>query len=57
MAGSGCSSPTDIDAAFAAAVSGTLRRMALDDGLRVDGRGLVDLRPVFCEVRRLGFGV
>ena len=50
VAGSGCASPTDIDAALAAVISETMRQMALDDGLRVDGRGLIDLRPVFCEV-------
>ena len=43
--------PADIDAAFSQLVADVLRTMALDEGLRADGRGLLDLRPVFCEVR------
>ncbi len=41
----------DIDAAFSQLVANALRDMALDEGIRADGRGLLDLRPVFCEVK------
>ena len=50
MTGSGCVAPADIDAAFSQLIADTLRTMALDEGMRTDGRGLSDLRPVFCEV-------
>ena len=43
--------PADIDAAFSQLVADTLRTMALDEGVRADGRGLLDLRSVFCEAR------
>jgi len=48
--GSGCVAPADIDAAFSQLIANTLRMMALDEGVRADGRGLSDLRSVFCEV-------
>lgn len=51
MPGSGCVAPADIDAAFSLLVADVLRTMALDEGVRADGRGLLDLRPVFCEVQ------
>ncbi len=48
--GSGCVAPADIDAAFSKLIADTLRTMALDEGVRADGRGVSDLRSVFCEV-------
>lgn len=49
--GSGCASPADFDAGIAALVGEAVRDMAVSEGLRPDGRGLTDLRPVHCEVR------
>ncbi len=49
--GSGCASPADFDAGIAVLVGEAVRDMAVSEGLRPDGRGLTDLRPVHCEVR------
>ena len=56
VVGSGCVAPADLDAAFSQLVAHTLRDMALDEGMRADGRGLLDLRPVFCEVSTAACG-
>ncbi|KAL4429595.1 hypothetical protein ABPG77_008644 [Micractinium sp. CCAP 211/92] len=48
--GSGCVSPADLEHAFSAVLAATLRRLALEEGWRCDGRGPIDLRPVHCEV-------
>eukprot|EP00887_Chlorella_sp_A99_P006254 scaffold3.g6254.t1 len=48
--GSGCVSQSDLDHAFAAVVGRLLREMALEEGLRCDGRGLLDVRPIHCEL-------
>ena len=50
MPGSGCVAPADIDAALSQLTADTLRTMALDEGMRADGRGFLDLRSMFCEV-------
>lgn len=50
LRGSGCASPADLDAGIAALVSEAVRDMAVAEGLRPDGRGLTDLRPLHCEV-------
>ncbi|KAK9811328.1 hypothetical protein WJX72_001896 [[Myrmecia] bisecta] len=50
LRGSGCASPADIDHAWAALEAAVVRDMALADNVRVDGRGLVDLRPLYCQV-------
>ncbi len=50
LPGSGCVSPADLDHAFGALLSATMRRLALEEGWRCDGRGPIDLRPVHCEV-------
>ena len=50
MAGSGCVSPSDLEHAFTALLLRTLRALALEEGLRADGRGPIDLREVYCEV-------
>ena len=36
--------------AFTALVLRTLRRLAVEEGLRADGRGLIDCRELHCEV-------
>lgn len=48
--GSGCVAPSDLEHAFTALMLRTLRRLALEEGLRPDGRGLIDLRELHCEV-------
>ncbi|CAD7698523.1 unnamed protein product [Ostreobium quekettii] len=48
--GSGCVSQADLDIAFAAAEARALRGMALTEGLRIDGRGIHDIRPLETEV-------
>ncbi len=48
--GSGCVTEADLEHAFAESLANAVRSMALDEGLRADGRGLIDLRPVQCEV-------
>lgn len=50
VAGSGCVSPSDLDHAFTALIMRTLRVLAVQEGLRPDGRGLIDLRDIHCEV-------
>jgi polyribonucleotide nucleotidyltransferase len=47
--GSGCVTGSDVDAAFGAAAAAEARAMAVDDGLRPDGRGPIDLRPLRAE--------
>lgn len=47
--GSGCVSPTDLDHVFEAAIGSELRRMVLQDGIRPDGRGPIDLRAMSIE--------
>lgn len=47
--GSGCVSPTDLDHIFEAAIGTELRRMVLQNGIRPDGRGPIDLRAVSME--------
>lgn len=47
--GSGCVAGSDVDHAFAAAVGAELRSLVLEQGLRPDGRGLIDLRAVHAE--------
>lgn len=49
--GSGCVSPSDIDNAFTGLLLRVLRRLALEENLRADGRGLIDCRELHCEVR------
>ncbi len=39
-----------IDAAFKSAEKSTVRGQILDDAIRIDGRGLADVRPIECEV-------
>eukprot|EP00798_Chlamydomonas_sp_ICE-L_P013418 gene13418-19271_t len=36
--------------AFDSALSGVMRKMALEEGVRIDGRGLTDVRSLACEV-------
>lgn len=48
--GSGCVSPLDLEASFSALLSATLRRLAVQEGWRCDGRGSIDVRLVHCEV-------
>lgn len=48
--GSGCVSPADLEHAFTAVLSSALRRLAVEEGWRCDGRGAIDVRPVHCEV-------
>ena len=48
--GSGCVSPGDLDHAFATAVARARRGMVMGEGVRPDGRGLVDLRPLAAEL-------
>ena len=47
--GSGCVTATDIDHAFSAALSSELRSLAIQEGMRLDGRGLIDLRSLKIE--------
>lgn len=42
--GSGCVTSSDIDHAFSAALSQEMRCLAIEEGLRGDGRGPIDLR-------------
>lgn len=49
--GSGCVSPADLEHAFTAVLGAVMRRLALEEGWRCDGRGPIDVRPVHCEVR------
>lgn len=56
LPGSGCVSPADLDHAFGALLSATMRRLALEEGWRCDGRGPIDLRQVHCEVGQGGLG-
>lgn len=50
LPGSGCVSPPDLEAAFSALLSATLRRLAVEEGRRCDGRGAIDVRPTHCEL-------
>jgi polyribonucleotide nucleotidyltransferase len=42
--------PPNYKEAFEAVLEETVRRLVLEKGLRVDGRGVDDLRPISCEV-------
>jgi len=44
--GSGCVTASDIDHAFSAALGSELRALAIQEGLRADGRGPIDIRPL-----------
>ena len=48
--GSGCVTPADLDHAFNAVLGAAMRRLAVEEGWRCDGRGSIDVRPVHCEV-------
>ncbi|GMH37037.1 hypothetical protein BSKO_04910 [Bryopsis sp. KO-2023] len=48
--GSGCVSPLDLDFSLHMVEEKIVRQMAIQDGLRVDGRGLRELRRLFCQV-------
>ena len=50
MPGSGCVSPSDLDWAWRELVASVQRHLILRDNVRSDGRGLVDRRPVHCQV-------
>lgn len=54
--GSGCVSPSDLEHAFTGLLLRTLRKLALEEGLRADGRGLIDCRELHCEVRVIVLG-
>lgn len=57
IAGSGCVSSSDLEAAWPAAIAGRLRALVLDDCVRPDGRGLRDVRPLRQEARRRHMGL
>ncbi len=40
----------DISAAFESVLKGAVRRAILSEGIRPDGRGLDEIRPIWCEV-------
>jgi polyribonucleotide nucleotidyltransferase len=40
----------DISAAFESVLKGAVRRAILNEGIRPDGRGLDEIRPIWCEV-------
>ena len=42
--------PPSFKSAFEVVLQETVRRLILDEGVRVDGRGVDDLRPISCEV-------
>ncbi len=46
-------SSAEIDTAFDAALKEVVRYLILEKGVRLDGRGLADIRPITCEVGRL----
>lgn len=48
--GSGCVTPSDVNNAFSGAVGVELRALAVQEGLRPDGRGPIDLRPLSLDV-------
>lgn len=48
--GSGCVLPSDMEAGIDALVRGAVRGLAINSNVRPDGRGLLDLQPVHCEV-------
>ena len=48
--GSGTASPRDIDLAWEELQASALRDLVLKENSRPDGRGLLDLRPLDCEV-------
>ena len=50
LPGSGCVSPPDLEAAFSALLSAGLRRLAVEEGRRCDGRGAIDVRPAHAEL-------
>ncbi|MCS7286464.1 MAG: polyribonucleotide nucleotidyltransferase [Anaerolineae bacterium] len=43
-------SPQDIKEAFFQVLKGIVRKRILDEGIRPDGRGLKEIRPITCEV-------
>ncbi len=51
IAGSGCVSPDDLEAAWPGVQAAALRALVLDECARPDGRGLLDLRPLRLEAR------
>ncbi|MHB1522939.1 MAG: polyribonucleotide nucleotidyltransferase [Candidatus Dormibacteria bacterium] len=40
----------DVSAAFESVLKGAVRRAILNEGIRPDGRGLDEIRPIWCEV-------
>ena len=54
IAGSGCVSPDDLEAAWPGVQAAALRALVLDECARPDGRGLLDLRPLRLEARPPG---
>ena len=57
IAGSGCVSSSDLEAAWPAAVAGRVRALVLDECVRPDGRGLRDVRRLRQEARAQGLGL
>jgi polyribonucleotide nucleotidyltransferase len=47
--GSGCVTNSDVEHAFSAVLGATMRSLAIQEGLRPDGRGPIDLRPFTIE--------
>ncbi len=46
----GAPNPSKVDEAFKSVEKSTVRGQILDDAVRIDGRGLSDVRPIECEV-------
>ena len=51
VAGSGTVTSNDLEYAWRDLVAAELRDMAVRHNVRVDGRGLLDARPLSCEVQ------
>lgn len=47
--GSGCVTSSDVEHAFSAIVGAEMRKLAIQEGLRIDDRGCIDLRPLRIE--------
>jgi polyribonucleotide nucleotidyltransferase len=47
--GSGCVTNSDVEHAFSAVLGATMRSLVIQEGLRPDGRGPIDLRPLTIE--------
>ncbi|KAL4535432.1 hypothetical protein Ndes2526B_g06327 [Nannochloris sp. 'desiccata'] len=47
--GSGCVTNSDVEHAFSAVLGSTMRSLVIQEGLRPDGRGPIDLRPFKIE--------